>query len=57
MVDRIYRKDKIIWFVGNYLNFAERYDDEIPMINQIIIDSVGISGLKEVKRRAWKNHY
>ena len=56
MTDKILRKNKIGFLALTYLEVIEglcQYD--IAIYNQIIIDSVGISGLKEIKQKAWKN--
>lgn len=54
---KIRREDKIDLLVQIYFDWVEKCDNQVPVVNQIIIDSIGINGLKEVKRRAWKNHY
>lgn len=53
---KILRKEKLDYFSMWYrTEMIENTDQSIfPVLNQIIVDSVGISGLKEVKRRAWR---
>lgn len=41
------------WYRGALCCLAPD-SDRFPIMNHIIKDSVGISGLEEVKRRAWK---
>lgn len=53
----ITRKDKIIYLTGWYkVELGENLDSDLifPVLNQIIIDAVGISGLKEVKKNAYE---
>lgn len=52
----IKRKDKIKYLTKLYeVEIASMTDDaeKFTILNQIIIDSIGISGLKVVKKRAW----
>ena len=54
----ITRKQKIDFLVNQYKNMV-KYSDfdtiDYGIENQIIIDSVGISGLKEIKKRVWSD--
>lgn len=52
-MEKIYRKDKIDLLSKIYLSLAEEFN--VKILNQIIIDSVGVSGLGKVKEIAWKN--
>ena len=54
---RVYRKDKIKVLeeiYRSYLMMGSTDNDYIRTLNQIIIDSIGESGLVEVKKKAWR---
>lgn len=53
------RKDKIIYWSRIYASELRNNGlDEItaPILNKAVIDSVGLSGLTEVKKNAWKEN-
>lgn len=51
---KIYRKDKIELLGKIYLNAINIGEDNARVWNKIIIDSIGVSGLEQVKQIAWK---
>ena len=55
-MEKIYRKDKIELLASIYFGVVESGDSETTIaFNKIIIDSIGVSGLEEVKKIAWKS--
>jgi len=52
------RKDKIEWWIHMYNSAiaCELPQSEFSIMNHIIIDSVGISGLKQIKKNAWNQN-
>ena len=55
-MNKVLRKNKIEYLAAWYRIELNNPDNDLTaeILNQIIIDSVGVSGLKEVKNRAWK---
>jgi len=59
MLNPLTRKEKIFYFTEQYIRLlnAESLDltsEEFKKLNHRIINSIGITGLKEVKKIAWK---
>ncbi len=55
-MEKIYRKDKIELLGNIYLNVVNGGNSQTSSIfNEIIINSIGVSGLEKVKKIAWKN--
>ena len=54
MGNKIYRKDKIELLGNIYFGMFQVGEGEVRIVNQIIIDSIGVSGLEKVKKIAWK---
>jgi len=51
---KIKRAEKIEQLVILYKIILETSQFQTPTINQIIVDSIGITGLKQVKQKAWE---
>ena len=52
---KIKRAEKIEYLSKLYMVkiVTNSIEEDAPTLNQIIIDAIGISGLKEVKKKAW----